>query len=160
MFIFSDYFIGFVKDTATNERPIFGDYIDEYEYIIDSAIESFYNDYADEMNEEYVNRPDEVVELRGEYAQLLIGDYLDTDTLSDQLRENCDLSLTYTSDIFDFYRDNMEDCDDALSGLGGLDQYGSISEALSYAVTYAREQHAVNELEEYLDSIYTALDNA
>lgn len=160
MFIFSDYFIGFVKDTATNERPIFGDYIDEYEYIIDSAIESFYNDYSGEMNEEYVNRPDEVAELREEYAQLLISDYLDTDTLTDQLRENCDLSLTYTSDIFDFYRENMEDCDDALNELGGLGQFDSVNSALSYAVSYTREQHAVSELEDYLDSIYTALDNA
>lgn len=157
MFDFSEYFIGFVKDTIVNERPIFGDYIDEYEYLIDSAIESFYNDYSGEMNEEYVNRPGEVVELREEYAQLLIDDYLDTYTLTDQLRENCDLSLIYTSDVFDFYRDNMEDCDDALNELGGAGQFDSISDALSYAVAYAREQHAVNELEEYLDSIHNAL---
>lgn len=157
MFDFSEYFIGFVKDTIVNERPIFGDYIDEYEHHIDSAVEEFYNDYADEMNDEYRERPDEVAELREEYAQLLIDDYLDTYTLTDSLRENCDLSLTYTSDIFDFYRENMEDCDNALSELGGADQYGSISEALYSAVTYAREQYAVNELEEYLDSIHNAL---
>ena len=154
---FADSFIEFVKDTALNERPVFGEYIDEYEYFIDSAIESFYNDYADEMNDEYAERAEEVAELREEYAEVLIRDYLDTDTLTDMLRENCDLSLIYTDDIFAFYRDNMEDCDNALSELGGMDQFSSISDALSYAVSYSRERQAVEELTETLETIHDSL---
>ena len=157
MFDFSEYFIGFVKETILNERPVFSEYVEDFDSLIDYAVTSFYEKYSAEMNEEYSSRRDEVVELREEYAEVLLDDFLNIEELRDSLYSNCDLSLPYTDDVFSFYRENMAACDDAVADLGGADQYGSISSALYYAVGYVRECQAMEELEAYLEAIHIVL---
>ncbi|ABF57543.1 gp93 [Corynebacterium phage P1201] len=155
-----------VNDVVRDSFATSAHYADEYEMIILEAVTEFFDQNSSAIDEDYADRlvdyADNVEELKAEifeeYAQVLISDYLDSDVLTNALRENCDLSIVYTEDVFRFYMENMSECDEALSELGGADQYGSISEALSVAVAFVRERQAAEELTETLETIHDSLD--
>lgn len=132
--------------------PIYGDFSTDIEELLGAIVAGVLNardaavELAEADLEEYAGDVSEACQdIAEEFADEVIGD-LENAICNGASDDWADCRAIYTSDIEEYYRDNTDECDEALLGCyGGLQDFDTIGDAKATAVALALSNKAREE---------------
>ena len=135
-------------DDVVSDVLMWAKYSTEITEHVDEIITDVLGEMAGAVESESVTDRDDVEEIIEDFCDKVVGE-LEMSLGNNLASDMTDGELIYTSDIMDYYMENTEEVDQALSdAYGGLSDFGTISEAISSGVALALYDVAYGEISE------------